>query len=56
MTTENNRERDLLRAVLLFHSAGAWTNERRDEWARIIGGSATTKRLCDAIRATLENV
>jgi hypothetical protein len=45
---------DLLKAVLLFHSDGEWTDEKRGEWFNTIQASAaTTKTLCNAIRAFL---
>lgn len=44
---------DALRAVLLFHSASPW-EQQQAEWLRITGSrEATTKVLCDHIRAVL---
>jgi hypothetical protein len=45
---------DALRLVLLFHTGGDWTAERRAEWLRITGSTeATTKVLCDHVRSAL---
>lgn len=52
----------VVRALLLFHSSGPWTIARHAEWERllvpILGDEpfdVTTKTLCDAARAVLEN-
>ena len=46
--------RDVCRALLLFHSGGPWTAERRVEWNDLIGErEATTRILCDAARQAL---
>lgn len=43
------------RAVLTFYRVGGW-HESVAEWERLTGtGEATTKGLCDFIRATLVN-
>jgi hypothetical protein len=45
---------DALRAVLLFHKAGPWTLAESAEWERLTGTTdATTKNLCDTVRAAL---
>lgn len=45
---------DALRAVLLFHRDGPWGGEEQEEWERLTGRTdATTKALCDAVRAAL---
>lgn len=42
---------DALRAVLLFHDGGPWTEAKKKEWRRITGGDvATTAALCDHVR------
>jgi hypothetical protein len=44
----------LLNAVLIFHSGGEWTAEKRERWFNAIQcPEATTKALCTAIRAFL---
>ena len=46
--------RDALDAVLMFHSGGPWTDEKRLKWRHIVGtDEATTKQLCDHIRRVL---
>lgn len=48
---------DAMRLPLLFHSVGAWTDECALEWERITGTKeATTKIMCDAIRALLAKI
>lgn len=43
-----------LRAVLLFHSASTWDDEKRTVWRSMTGAEeATTKSLCDAIRKVI---
>lgn len=55
--TRLREAQDLLRAVLLFHSAGPWTDEKQHDWYNTIQNRiATTKNLCNAIRAHLEGV
>ena len=54
----NDLER-LARAVLLFHRAGPWSGQDRNEWVMLTDEEeATTKVLCDLARkllsATLE--
>jgi len=45
---------DALRAVLLFYTVGAWSDEKKAEWKRITGsGEASTRVLCDHIRMVL---
>ena len=47
----------LLRAVLVFHSGGEWTPAKQGEWYNAIQWhEATTKSLCNAIRAHLEGI
>lgn len=54
--------KDALQAVLLFHSASPWTEEKKYEWRRIacnlLGQNAdceaTTRKLCDMVRAALK--
>lgn len=42
---------ELARAVLLFHSIGPWTDEKRAEWTNLTGSlEATTLALCDFAR------
>jgi hypothetical protein len=48
------------RAVILFHSGGAWTPEKAAEWEHLLHPllgdepfDATTKTLCDAARAAI---
>ncbi len=37
--------------VLLFHSGGEWSDERRRKWERTMGHDVcTTKALCDFVR------
>lgn len=44
-----------LRMVLLFHGVGGWDSEKRLSWANLTGGQpATTKALCDKLRALLD--
>lgn len=44
----------LARAVLLFHSAGAWVDEKEAEWLRLTGTrEATTRTLCNLARKLL---
>lgn len=44
--------RNLLRAVLLFHSGGIWDEEKAASWKLFTGSEeATTKNMCDAIRS-----
>lgn len=51
---DGSRERDLLKAVLLFHSGDPWDAKRQAEWLRLVGTrDASTKTLCDAIRRVL---
>jgi hypothetical protein len=46
---------DLAAAVLLFHSGGYWSAEKRDLWEQLTGQrEATTRTLCDCARALLE--
>lgn len=43
-----------LKAVLLFHSSGPWTQEKRTEWWNATQtNEATTRNLCDTVRLTL---
>lgn len=45
---------DALRAVLLFHESGPWTDEKRRMWFDLTGRhEATTKALCDFVREAL---
>lgn len=47
--------RDALNLVLLFYTID-WTPEKRAEWLRITGCTeASTKVMCDHIRAVLAN-
>lgn len=42
------------KAVLLFHSSGEWTEQKKLEWFLLTQTSeATTKNLCDTIRKAL---
>jgi hypothetical protein len=53
---ENSRLRNACQMVLLFHGGGVWTRELQDRWDDLVGKSdseATTKVLCDSIRAAL---
>jgi hypothetical protein len=44
----------LLEAVLLFHGGGEWDTDKRLAWFNRVGAAeATTKVLCDRIRAAL---
>jgi hypothetical protein len=46
---------DALKAVLMFHGSGPWTTDVREEWKKLTGeDEATTKVLCDVVRAALE--
>lgn len=47
--------RRALRAVLMFHSPGPWTQERIEQWAMlgVPGGECTTRAVCDMARAAL---
>ena len=48
------RTRNALRAVLLFHGGGDWSEERRTEWRKLVGcEEATTRALCDFVRLSL---
>lgn len=48
--------RDAAEATLLFHSAETWTAEKTLRWVRLTGTTAaTTKALCDTVRAGIEN-
>ncbi len=42
-----------LRAVLMFYHAPYWGDAERAQWEAIIHGEATTKAMCDHIRALL---
>lgn len=43
-----------LEAVLLFHAGGPWSHEKSLRWAELTGSAeATTRTLCDAVRAAL---
>lgn len=47
------RHRNLLRAVLLFHSGVIWGPAERVRWKLLTGSEeATGRSLCDAIRAS----
>lgn len=47
---------NLLRAVLLFHDPGPWTDTKRALWQELTGAEeATAKSLCDAIRDFLSD-
>jgi hypothetical protein len=49
--------RAALEAVLLFHSGGPWTHERRTRWQFLTGyAEATTKILCDVVREALRGM
>ena len=44
-----------LRAVLMFHSGAAWDYQSRHDWFNLTQSSeATTKILCDVVRAALK--
>lgn len=46
-----------LNAVLLFHSASPWDEQKREAWRAITGtDESTTKVLCDHIRSVLGKV
>jgi len=56
-----------LNLVLLFHSASPWDFDKQQKWQQLChqllgrpkfdtGWDATTKTLCDAVRATLAKV
>lgn len=48
------RLRDALEAVLLFHSASPWDDEKRKKWERYSGGAeATTRILCSLVRVAI---
>jgi hypothetical protein len=45
---------EALDLVLLFHSGGGWTSESQKRWMTLTGsGDATTRVMCDAVRAAL---
>lgn len=45
---------EALEAVLLFHSASPWTEEKRTHWWNLTQtNEATTKNLCDTVRIAL---
>jgi len=47
-------ERDVLEAVLLFHSASPWTEAKREQWLALTQTTeATTRVLCDTVRIAL---
>lgn len=51
---ECGRKNDALKAVLLFYRAGPWDDAVRSDWTYLTGKTeATTKALCDAVRAAL---
>lgn len=51
LRVELNDARCALEAVLLFHSGGDWTDEKRERWLELTGNDfATTRSLCDFIR------
>ena len=56
MPTQEDRMRRALECVLLFHSgSGFWDSAKTEAWfARTGRREATTKVLCDAVRAALE--
>lgn len=48
--------RGLAQAVLLFHSAGIWTDTDAYFWYRLTGDSTcTTKSLCDYARKVIDD-
>jgi hypothetical protein len=50
MAALSNADR-LARAVLLFHSADSWSDEKREQWLALTGQeAATTRVLCDLAR------
>ncbi len=57
--SENDKRlRSALELPLMFHAGGAWTADMRRRWKEITGDiaggqEATTKIMCDAIRAAL---
>ena len=54
MTRNEQEMMAALMAVLLFHGGGEWTDAKRREWKALTGeDEATTKTLCDTVRAAL---
>lgn len=54
LTAENERLREVVEAVLLFHSASPWTEAKKVEWwNKTQTIEATTRNLCDAARLRL---
>lgn len=48
---------EVCEATLLFYRPGPWTADMEDQWFALVHSTeVTTKRLCDAIRAALEEV
>jgi hypothetical protein len=48
---------DALEATLLFHSGGPWDAAKQARWLELTGvAEATTKALCDHLRAVVETV
>jgi hypothetical protein len=51
---QDRLEQEALELPLLFHSGGAWDEDKRTRWKAITGSDeATTKAMCDHIRKTL---
>lgn len=54
MTRNEQEMTSALMAVLLFHGGGEWDEEKRNLWRTLTGtDEATTKNLCDTVRAAL---
>jgi len=55
VVAQSTRLRAALELPLMFHSAGPWDDNKRKRWAELTGnGEATTRVICDAIRAALD--
>lgn len=66
----NAKLTEACKLVLLFHDGGEWTNDKRLAWSNTIGlllqneygrvpkdfSEATTKNLCNAVRAALATI
>lgn len=55
MLEDLRNARYALAAVLLFHGAGPWDEQKRAAWAKFTRGrpDATTRALCDTVREAL---
>lgn len=54
LCAERGRLRDALAAVLLLHGAPSWGDTEKRRWRELTGGdNASTRGLCDAVRAAL---